>query len=90
MYGVCPKCHRYGKLTKHHIYRSAVWHPYRQNKKKCLCRDCHDSLEKRITAAENEVLRQYPELYTRVLNDFLYPRKENGRIIKSSPKSNNK
>ena len=79
LFGVCPKCHRHTKLTKHHIYRSAVWFPYRQEKKKYLCRDCHDDLERKVTEAENKILRQYPEIYPRVLNEFLYPKKKKTR-----------
>jgi len=57
-----------------------------------LCERCHNtgknSLEELIRQRENEILRQYPELYTKALKDYLNGvrpkhsrRKKNGRQV---------
>ena len=75
MYGVCPVCGIKTTLTKHHILKWKVFHNNDKDNIIYLCRKCHNqgknSLEELIRQRENEILRQYPELYTKALRDYL-------------------
>lgn len=74
---VCEICGERKRLTKHHIFRRAVWGRTRKNNEvSYICRDCHDILESEITRKENQILRQYPEIYAGTLNEFIVGGKE--------------
>lgn len=42
--GICKKCKKHKKLTKHHIFPSRHF-KRRNNHFEFLCRECHDDLE---------------------------------------------
>ena len=68
----CGICNQNRVMTKHHVWRRAVWG--RTNKNNTIiyiCRYCHEALEIKITERENEILRQHPEIYSGTLNEFI-------------------
>lgn len=90
--GICPACGNRRRLTKHHVKKFAVFHDDSDDNIIYLCERCHNagknSLEELIRQRENEILRQYPELYTKALKDYLNGarpkhsrRKKNGRQV---------
>ena len=46
-YGICPKCKRPKKLTRHHVYPKRFFRKKRPTVL-YLCRKCHDKLELQI------------------------------------------
>lgn len=70
--GICPVCKQHRKLTRHHIFRSAVWRDYEDTQEHILlvCRSCHDLIEQEVTKRENEILQKHQELYVGVIEDF--------------------
>lgn len=72
MYGYCPICKKRKTLTKHHIFRSAVWRdiPETQSEILPICRQCHNLVELEITRRENAILQKHPDLYVDVVKDF--------------------
>ena len=90
--GICPICGKKKNLSRHHIHKWAVFHDDSDDNIIYLCERCHNtgknSLEELIRQRENEILRQYPELYTKALKDYLNGvrpkhsrRKKNGRQV---------
>lgn len=73
--GTCPACGRRRRLSKHHILKFAVFKNDDDDNIIYLCEQCHNngknSLEELIRQRENDILRQYPELYTKALRDYL-------------------
>ena len=71
--GICPVCGKQITLTRHHVFKSCVWRcrPETQGRILLVCRRCHDAIEIEITRRENLILREYPDLYTGVVDDFL-------------------
>lgn len=69
---ICPICLQRKRLTKHHIWRRAVFgRTPKNNETEYICNECHQTLEAEITKKENEVLKQYPEIYAGTLNEYL-------------------
>ena len=68
----CPVCGKRRRLTRHHIFRSAVWRDFPETQSYILlvCRQCHDKIEREVTIRENIILQKYPELYVEVVEDF--------------------
>lgn len=75
MYGTCPICGRKTTLTKHHILKWAVFHNDDKENTIYLCAKCHNygknCLEELIRERENNILRQYPEMYLNALQDYM-------------------
>ena len=71
--GQCPICKLwFDNLTKHHIWRRAVWGRGKENDESIMiCETCHNALEKKITEKENYFLKQHPEIYSGTLEEFL-------------------
>jgi hypothetical protein len=71
--GQCPICKEwFGELTKHHVWRRAVWGRGSDNNEIILiCEGCHATLEQEITRREGIVLREHPEIYQNTLQEFL-------------------
>lgn len=72
MIDVCPICLERKVLHRHHLWRRAVFgRTSRNNETELICDECHQTLEAEITRKENQVLRQYPEIYAGTFNEFL-------------------
>ncbi len=83
---VCPKCKRnpkhtkLGMLTKHHVFKSAIFGKNGKNDIIIyLCRDCHSDLEILITKMEMLILEKHKSAYTDLFKDFMAP-KERDRL----------
>lgn len=68
---LCPVCRKYKDLTKHHVFPKYVWINYGKSKKLLVCRDCHNLIHKEISNREKEILREFPEIYTDVVEDYV-------------------
>lgn len=69
---ICPICLERKRLTRHHLFRRAVFgRTQKNNEVECICNECHQTLEAEITRKENEILKQYPEIYAGTFNEFL-------------------
>jgi len=69
---VCPICLERKKLTRHHLWRRAIFgRGTRNNEVELICNECHQTLEAEITRKENAILKQYPEIYAGTFNEML-------------------
>ena len=69
---ICPICLERKRLTRHHLFRRAVFgRTQKNNEVECICNECHQTLEAEITRKENEILKQYPEIYAGTFNEML-------------------
>jgi hypothetical protein len=69
---VCPICLEKKVLHRHHLWRRAIFgRGNRNNEVELICDICHQTLESEITRKENQILRQYPEIYAGTFNEFL-------------------
>jgi len=66
--GKCMICKKVKPLTRHHIYKKAVFGE--NNHIVFICRQCHDRIEFLLRKRENDVLRNKPELYEKAWEDF--------------------
>ena len=71
MKGECPKCHRVGKLTKHHILPKRFYF-LADAGVIYLCRSCHDQLERRIPFKPKRTPRWYYGIVRKFLGDETY------------------
>lgn len=72
--GYCPICKfRNLKLTRHHKLKKYIWPELKNDEDNhiYICRTCHDNIEREITKRENKLLKEHPEIYLEVLDDFL-------------------
>ncbi len=73
----CPICLQRKRLTRHHLFRRAVFgRTQKNNEVELICNECHQTLEAEITRKENEVLKQYPDISAGTFNDMLAIGKE--------------
>lgn len=49
-WGICPACHEYKKLTRHHVLRKCWFHG--EGRVEWICRECHNLVELVIDAEE--------------------------------------
>jgi len=71
---VCPKCKCEKKLTKHHVFKSAIFGKNGRNDILIyLCRHCHDKLEIKITEMEGLILMQHKPAYVNLYTEFMGP-----------------
>jgi len=69
---ICPICLERKRLTRHHLFRRAVFgRTQKNNEVECICNECHQTLEAEITRKENEILKQYPEIYAGTFNEMI-------------------
>lgn len=69
--GYCEICGRYStRLSKHHKLKKYLWNG-KGGVIWCCREPCHNEIEKEITRRENALLKQHPEIYLEVLDDFL-------------------
>lgn len=71
---ICPICLQRKRLTKHHIWKKFIFG--RNTETELICQECHQTLEAEITRKENEVLKNYPEIYAGTFNEMLAIGKE--------------
>jgi predicted Fe-S protein YdhL (DUF1289 family) len=83
--GVCPVCKRRTVLTRHHILKWNVFHNDNEDNIIYLCEKCHNNgkncLEELIRERENALLKQYPELYIKALEDYFNGVRPNKKIV---------
>jgi len=70
----CPICGNIRICNRHHRFPVAVWG--QSNNIIWLCLDCHAELHREINKKENDILKQYPEIYTGALDSAM---KKGGR-----------
>lgn len=70
--GLCPKCMKVKRLTKHHIIPSSVSKKQENALLLFVCRDCHDEIDKitfkKIAISLHELTR---EDFIQIAKDFL-------------------
>jgi len=81
-YGVCPICRKKTTLTRHHILKFKIFGNDDEKNIIYLCAKCHNQgkncLEELIRERENNLLRQYPELYRKALRDYMHGERPEG------------
>ena len=66
--GRCPICKKIKPLTRHHVYKKAVFGD--NDSIVLVCRQCHDRIEEVIRDKENALLIEHPDIYMDTWIDF--------------------
>ena len=87
--GYCPVCGKKGtKKNEHHKRKRSGWG---EGETIFVCEyPCHLAIDKVIQQKENEILRNYPEIYDDTLKDFIQQRIDPYEVMKGRRNKKNR